>query len=86
MAWDDVVMPDLQPGTLVILTSAPSSLLRGLPKEDQKAIRSIIGRPVTLAGFTYGQAELEFTDAQGDEHTIWVGLNLIRPVDPSRCE
>jgi hypothetical protein len=72
-------MPDLEPGTLVILTSAPSSLLQGLPKEDQKAIRSIVGKPVTLAGFSYGQAELEFTDTQGDDHTIWVEKNLIRP-------
>ena len=74
-----VAMPDLEPGTLVILTSAPSSLLQGLPKEDQDAIRLMIGRPVTLAGFSYGQAELEFTDAQGDDHSIWVEKNLIRP-------
>jgi hypothetical protein len=72
-------MPDLEPGALIILTKAPSSLLRGLPKEDQSAIRAIVGKPVTLAGFSYGQAELEFTDAQGDDHTIWVKKNLIRP-------
>ncbi|MFZ3235895.1 MAG: hypothetical protein WA184_11065 [Stellaceae bacterium] len=73
-------MPDLEPGRLVILTNAPPSLLRGLPKEDQTAIRSIVGKPVTLAGFSYGQAELEFTDSQGDDHTIWVERNLIRAV------
>jgi hypothetical protein len=77
--WSGVAMPDLEPGALVILTSAPSSLLQGLPKEDQIAIQAIVGRPVTLAGFTYGQAELEFTDTQGDDHTIWVEKNLIRP-------
>jgi hypothetical protein len=71
-------MPDLDPGDRVILTSVPASLLRGLPKEDRQAIRSIVGRPVTLAGFSYGQAELEFTDAQGDGHTIWVEPALIR--------
>ena len=72
-------MPYLKPGDLVILTNAPSSLLHGLPKEDQRAIRSIVGQPVTFAGISYGQAELEFTDSQGDEHTIWVESTLIRP-------
>ena len=76
---DECPMPDLEPGSQVILTSAPSSLLRDLPKEDRTAIRSIVGRPVTFVGFSYGQAELEFTDLQGDGHTIWVEPNLIRP-------
>jgi hypothetical protein len=71
-------MPEFQPGDRVILTAAPASLLHGLPKEDQKAIRSIIGQPVVLAGFSYGQAELEFKGAQGDDHTIWVEPALIR--------
>ena len=72
-------MSEFRPGDLVVLTSVPSSLLRGLPKEDQTAIQSIVGRPVTFAGMSYGQAELEFTDGQGDDHTIWVETNLIRP-------
>ena len=72
-------MADLAPGALVILTSVSSSLLRGLPKKDQEAIRAIIGKPVTLAGFSYGQAELEFKDKQGDEHTIWVERKLLIP-------
>jgi hypothetical protein len=71
-------MADFKPGDRVILTSAPTSLLRGLPKEDQRAIRSIIGQPVLLAGFSYGQAELEFADDQGDDHTIWVETALIK--------
>jgi hypothetical protein len=71
-------MPEFQPGDRVILTAAPAALLRGLPKEDRQAIRSIIGQPVILAGFSYGQAELEFTDPQGDDHTIWVETALIR--------
>jgi hypothetical protein len=75
----EVPMPDLEPGSLVILTSAPAALLQGLPKEDQTAIRSIVAHPVILAGFSYGQAELEFTDSQGDDHTIWVERDLIRP-------
>jgi hypothetical protein len=72
-------MPKLEPGVLVILSRAPPALLQGLPKEDQKAIRSIVERPVTFTGFNYGQAELEFTDAQGDYHIIWVDKNLIKP-------
>jgi hypothetical protein len=72
-------MADFKPGGLVILTNAPASLLRGLPKEDQRAIQSIVGQPVTLTGFSYGQAELEFFDSQGDGHTIWVETDLIRP-------
>jgi hypothetical protein len=71
-------MPKLRPGSLVILEDVPSSLLHGLPEEDQAAIRAIVGQPVTLAGYSWGQAELEFTDSQGDGHTIWVETNLIR--------
>jgi len=72
-------MADLKPGDSVVLTAVPASLLHGLPKGDQRAIRSIVGKPVTFAGISYGQAELEFTDSQGDEHTIWVETDLIRP-------
>ena len=71
-------MHDFRPGDSVILTTAPATLLRGLPKEDQKAIRSIVGEPVILAGFSYGQAELEFKDARRDDHTVWVETVLIR--------
>ena len=73
-------MPRFQPGDRVILTRAPASLLRGLPKEDQNAIRAIVGHPVVFAGFSYGQAEVEFADSQGDEHTVWVDADLLRPV------
>ena len=72
-------MSEFHPGDRVILTTAPAALLRGLPKEDQKAIQAIVGQPVTFAGFSYGQAELEFKDARGDDHTIWVEPTLIRP-------
>jgi len=73
-------MPTLSPGDLVILESAPSSLLHGLPDEDQVAIRDVVGKPVLFAGMSYGQAELEFKDARGDFHTIWVESRLIAPV------
>jgi hypothetical protein len=72
-------MPKLKPGSLVILQSAPSSLLHGLPEEDQAAIQAIVGHPVIFAGYSWGQAELEFTDSHGDGHTIWVETDLIRP-------
>jgi hypothetical protein len=71
-------MFQFQPGDRVILTIAPASLLRGLRKDDQNAIRSIVGQPVVFAGFSYGQAELAFKDAQGDDHTIWVETAMIR--------
>jgi hypothetical protein len=71
-------MPDLHPGDLVIILSLPPTLLSGLPKEDQSAIRSIIGKPVTFAGMSYGQAEIEFRDSDGDEHTIWIDADKIR--------
>ena len=72
-------MSELKPGSRVILTGAPSVLLEGLPEEDRSAIRAAIGRPVTFVGFSYGQAEVEFIDGQGDEHTIWVDADLLRP-------
>ena len=75
-------MADFEPGHTVVLESAPPGLLRGLPEEDQTAIRSIIGRPVTLAGYSFGQAEIEFTDAAGDGHTIWVEPSLLRDALP----
>jgi len=72
-------MPNLQPGDRVVLVSVPPTLLSGLPEEDQAAISSAIGKPATFAGFSYGQAEVELTDSQGDDHTIWVDADRIRP-------
>jgi len=72
-------MSTLQPGDRVVLISVPPSLMSGLPEEDQIAISSVIGKPVTFAGFSYGQAEVEFTDSHGDEHTIWVDADQIKP-------
>lgn len=73
-------MPNLQPGDLVVLLSVPHALLANLPEDDQAAIKSVIGRPVKFAGISYGQAELEFSDSKGDEHTIWVDPDKIQPV------
>jgi len=71
-------MPKFGTGSKVILNTLPPDLLRGLPEEDQAAIRAIIGRPVTLAGYSFGEAELEFVDNAGDSHSIWVEPSLLR--------
>jgi len=72
-------MSNLQPGDFVVLLSVPEALLSGLPEEDQTAIQSAVGKPMKFAGMAYGQAELEFRDSRGDEHTIWVDADHIRP-------
>lgn len=71
-------MSDFKIGQKVFLNVMPPGLLQGLPEEDQAAIRAIIGRPVTLAGYSFGQAELEFVDRAGDDHTIWVEPSLLQ--------
>jgi hypothetical protein len=72
-------MPNLvEPGRMVILDGIPPALLVGLPEDDQAAIRSIIGRPVMLAGYSFGGAEVEFIDSLGDSHSIWVEPALLR--------
>jgi hypothetical protein len=80
-------MPDFQPGDPVVLISIPATLMSDLPEEDQVAIRSVVGRTVTFAGFSYGQAEVEFKDKEGDDHTIWVDADRISgpEIFLSRC-
>ena len=73
-------MADFEPGKLVILKSIPPGLLNGLPAEDRSAILSIVGRPVAFAGYRFGQAELEFVDSAGDDHTIWVEPSFLEHV------
>ena len=72
-------MPNLQPGDFVVLLSIPPLLIRGLPDEDQAAIRDAVGKRVLFAGFSYGKAEIEFKDSHGDDHTIWVDTDQIAP-------
>lgn len=72
-------MPEFVPGRSVILKSVPPGLLAGLPADDQKAIRSIVGQPVTFVGFSFGQAEVEFVDREGDGHTIWIEPSYLQP-------
>jgi hypothetical protein len=47
----------------VVLIGVPPGLLDGLPKDAQRAIRAIVGKPVMLVGFDDGgRAELYFAD------------------------
>ena len=78
-------MTEFATGDMVILDTLPAGLLHGLPEEDQAAIRAIIGRPVMLAGYSFGQAELEFVDDAGDNHSIWVERSLLRAASRGLC-
>ena len=50
-------------GERVVLLSLPPGLLDGLPDEDQRAIKAIVGKPVKFLGYDeIGRAELEFDD------------------------
>jgi len=58
---------------MVVLREIPAGLLDDLPEEDQEAIREIVGKPVLLSGYDdAGRAELEFTDRNGNFHSIFV--------------
>jgi len=70
---------------MVVLQSLPPGLLDGLPEEDQRAIRAIIGRPVLLLEYDEnGRAELVFDDpfdgvpgTSNHTHSIWVSPEFI---------
>jgi hypothetical protein len=63
----------IQTGDPVVLRDVPDQLLDGLPEEEQKAIRAQKNRTLKVVAFDEsGYAELEFTDAGGMLHTIWV--------------
>ena len=67
-----------KPGDRVILTECPAGLLDDLPAADQQAISAIIGKPVRLNEYDVdGRAELEFTDADGVIHFLFVGSEFI---------
>ena len=73
-------------GDQVILLALPAAFLDGLPEEDQRAIKAMVGKPVRFHGFDEnGQAELHFddpfdprTDEYSHTHSIWVGPECIR--------
>ncbi len=57
----------------VTLEEASQGLLRGLPPEDQLAIKQQVGKELEIVGFNdQGYPELEFVDQSGVYHTIWV--------------
>jgi hypothetical protein len=71
----------LKPGDKVLLTQLPPGLLSGLPREDQRAISEIVGKPILLVEFDDdGRAELEFVDRNEVFHYIYVDPKFISPV------
>ncbi len=79
MSEEELNMPN--PGEKVVLTVLPSGLVDDLPKEDQDAVREIVGKPVLLSDYDEeGRAELQFTDRNGIIHFIYVSTSLLRCV------
>jgi hypothetical protein len=74
-----------EPGATVVLKSLPSGLLDGLPEEEQRAIKAIVGKPVLLVEYDeYGRAELHFYDpfdgipgTWNHTYSIWVAPEFI---------
>jgi hypothetical protein len=67
-----------KPGEFVILKECPAGFLDDLPVEDQQAITAILGKPIRLNKYENdGRAELEFTDADGAIHFLFVRPELI---------
>jgi hypothetical protein len=64
---------NLTPGHRVVLRALPEGFIDDLPQEDQRAVSVVIGQRILLNGYDAdGRAELEFTDAQGIIHFIYV--------------
>ena len=69
-------------GNMVVLSEAPPSLMEGLPIADQKAIANAVGKPILLIGYDEaGRAELEFMDAEGGIHSIYVNPEILRTAE-----
>ncbi len=66
-------------GCKVVMAELPPGLLQGLPREDQNAIRGILGKPVLLEEYDEdGRAVLAFKDSKGIFHSIFVSPSYIR--------
>jgi hypothetical protein len=77
----DKKIKKIKRGDSVVLTEASPELLRGLPREDQKAISDQVGKTLVLVGYDdEGRAELKFTDGDGAIHFGFVSPKVIRPV------
>ena len=60
-----------------VLKALPPGFVDDLP-DDQRALLEAVGKLVALNGYDEdGRAELEFTDAEGVDHTIWVNPQFI---------
>ena len=71
----------LQRGDEVTIKRIPKSLVRGLPHSDQQAINSCLGQSFKISGFNdHGDAEIEFTDAANDFHTIWIETGCLKKI------
>jgi hypothetical protein len=65
-------------GQNVVLKALPPGFLNNLPVEDQQAISKAVGKPMTFNGYEDdGRAELEFLDAEGVVHFIYVDPKFI---------
>lgn len=70
-------------GDRVRVVEIPPSLPRGLPDQDQLAIRGQVGKTLAIEDFNEaGDAELEFADGDGNIHTIWLELRCLEKVQP----
>jgi hypothetical protein len=68
----------LRRGDEVTVKRIPESLVRGLPNGDQRAINSCVGQSFKISGFNgQGEAEIEFTDASNEFHTIWIETSCL---------
>jgi hypothetical protein len=71
----------MKPKKRAILTELPPGVIDDLPKEDQKAIIDIVGKPIEFVGCDEdGRAELKFTDGNEVFHSIFVGRKFFRRV------
>lgn len=71
-------MKRLKPRSKVILKGLPPGFLDGLPLEDQRAIRAVVGKHVKFNEYdAYGHAELQFKDEEKIIHFIWVDPKFI---------
>ena len=62
----------------VVLKALPAGFLGHLPKKDQEAISTMVGKQITLTGYDDdGRAKLEFTDMEGVIHTIYVDPSFL---------
>jgi hypothetical protein len=69
-----------KPGDTVVLTEIPPGFLDDLPTEDQQAVKEVVGKPILLNEYDdNGRAELEFADASGVVHLIYVNPSVLRP-------